>query len=85
MHFRTNGTVPPATKPSERVQQEVIALAFKDFGLQDVNTCESTQQMLESRAVQRFPLGDQELLCRHMHAVCAQAVDEYRREEATLA
>jgi phenylpropionate dioxygenase-like ring-hydroxylating dioxygenase large terminal subunit len=71
---------PPATKPSERVQQEVIALAFKDFGLQDVNTCESTQQMLESRAVQLFPLGDQEVLCRHMHTVVVAAVDDYKRE-----
>jgi glycine betaine catabolism A len=71
----------PAKTPRERVQHEMIAMAFKEFGIQDVNTCEATQTMLESRVVQRFPLGDQEILCRHMHKMCADAVDRYLKEQ----
>ena len=37
-------------------------MSFKEFGLQDANTLEATQTMLESRAVDLFPLGDQEVL-----------------------
>ena len=35
--------------------------------LQDGNTLEATQTMLESRAVTEFPLNDQEILLRHLH------------------
>jgi hypothetical protein len=31
--------------------------------------------------VQRFPLGDQEILCRHMHKMCADSVDRYLKEQ----
>jgi phenylpropionate dioxygenase-like ring-hydroxylating dioxygenase large terminal subunit len=81
MIYETTIYFPPAKKPSDRVAQEVIALAYKDFGLQDVNTCEATQQMLESRVVERFPLSDQEVLCRHMHKLCVAAVEAYKREK----
>ena len=46
----------PAKTPRERVAHEMSATAFKEFGLQDANTLEATQSMLESRAVTRFPL-----------------------------
>jgi phenylpropionate dioxygenase-like ring-hydroxylating dioxygenase large terminal subunit len=81
MVYETALYFPPARSPRERVQQEIIALNYKDFGLQDVNTCEATQQMLESRAVERFPLGDQEVLCRHMHKTVYEAVGKYQAEK----
>jgi glycine betaine catabolism A len=71
----------PAKTARERVEHEMIAASFKEFGLQDINTCEATQTMLETRVVQRFPLSDQELLCRHMHKMVAEAVDQYLKEE----
>jgi phenylpropionate dioxygenase-like ring-hydroxylating dioxygenase large terminal subunit len=70
----------PAQTPRERVAHEMIAMAFKEFGLQDVNTCEATQSMLESRVVTHFPLSDQEVLCRHLHKMCAESVQEYLKE-----
>jgi hypothetical protein len=36
--------------------------------------------MLESRVVPTFPLDDQEVLCRHLHKVAGDWVDDYRRE-----
>ena len=81
MIYETEIYFPPPKKPSDRVAQEVIALGYKDFGLQDVNTCEGTQQMLESRVVERFPLGDQEVLCRHMHKLIVEKVEAYKKEK----
>ena len=37
-------------------------MTFKEFALQDANTLEATQTMLETRLVDRFPLNDQEVL-----------------------
>ena len=42
-------------------------MTFKEYALQDGNTLEATQSMLESRAVTQFPLGDQEILLRLLH------------------
>jgi hypothetical protein len=62
----------------ERVAHELAAVSFKEYGL-DANTLEATQSMLESRVVERFPLNDQEVLCRHLHKETARWVDDYRR------
>ena len=35
--------------------------------------------MLESRAVDRFPLNDQEVLIRHLHKVAADWVEDYQK------
>ena len=56
--------VPPKTA-RERLKQELAAVTFKEYSLQDGNTLEATQTMLESRAVTEFPLNDQEILLRH--------------------
>ena len=40
--------------------------------------------MLESRVVTAFPLNDQEILCRHLHKVAADWVDDYKRERAEV-
>jgi glycine betaine catabolism A len=71
----------PAKTAAERVAYEMAAVSFKEFGLQDANTLEATQSMLESRIVRTFPLNDQEVLCRHLHKVAADWVTEYQKEK----
>ena len=73
--------VPPRTA-RERLQQELAAVTFKEYSLQDGNTLEATQVMLESRAVTSFPLGDQEILLRQLHHVTHEYVDEYEKLRA---
>ena len=41
----------PAKTARDRMRQELAAVTFKEFGLQDCNTLEATQTMLESRVV----------------------------------
>jgi hypothetical protein len=72
----------PARNAKERIAHEMAALSFKEFGLQDGNTLEATQMMIASRAVQRFPLNDQEVLCRHLHKVVGDWVEGYQRKRA---
>jgi phenylpropionate dioxygenase-like ring-hydroxylating dioxygenase large terminal subunit len=69
---------PPKT-PSDRMRQEMAAVTFKEFGLQDCNTLEATQTMLETRAVSRFPLCDQEVLLRHLHTSAKRHVEDVQR------
>jgi phenylpropionate dioxygenase-like ring-hydroxylating dioxygenase large terminal subunit len=69
--------VPPTTA-RERLAQELAAVTFKEYALQDGNTLEATQIMLESRAVTEFPLNDQEILLRHLHKTARDRVDEFR-------
>ncbi|MBX3313307.1 MAG: aromatic ring-hydroxylating dioxygenase subunit alpha [Actinobacteria bacterium] len=57
----------PPKNASERLAQELAAVTFKEYALQDGNTLEATQTMIESRAVTEFPLNDQEVLLRHLH------------------
>ena len=55
-------------------------MTFKEYALQDGNTLEATQTMLESRApVKSFPLNDQEILIRHLHTTARRYVDEGAR------
>jgi phenylpropionate dioxygenase-like ring-hydroxylating dioxygenase large terminal subunit len=69
----------PPKNASERLAQELAAVTFKEYGLQDANTLEATQAMLESRAVDRFPLNDQEILLRHLHATAREMVENHKR------
>ena len=62
----------PPKNARERLQQELAAVTFKEYALQDGNTLEATQTMLESRAVTEFPLNDQEILLRHLHTTAAR-------------
>jgi phenylpropionate dioxygenase-like ring-hydroxylating dioxygenase large terminal subunit len=82
MDFEANLLFVPAANARERLAHEMAAATFKEFALQDANTLEATQMMLESRAVERFPLGDQEVTCRHFHKTAGDWVDAYRRERA---
>jgi Rieske 2Fe-2S family protein len=77
--FEGNLYFPPAATARERVAQEMAAVTFKEYALQDASTLEATQSMLETRAVTHFPLNDQEVLCRHLHMITAEWVAEHRR------
>ncbi|MEU5880513.1 aromatic ring-hydroxylating dioxygenase subunit alpha [Spirillospora sp. NPDC047279] len=80
--FEGNLYFMPSRNARERLAREMAAATFKEYGLQDASTLEATQMMLESRAVTEFPLCDQEILCRHLHKVAADWVDDHRRSLA---
>jgi hypothetical protein len=67
----------PPRNGRERLQQELAAVTFKEYSLQDGNTLEATQTMLESRAVNQFPLNDQEILLRLLHTTARNYVNDY--------
>ncbi len=69
----------PPTNAYERLQQELAVVTFKEYGLQDGNTLEATQTMLESRAVTEFPLCDQEVMLRHLHTTSRAYVSDYEQ------
>ena len=69
----------PPKNAYERLQQELAAVTFKEYALQDGNTLEATQSMIESGAVTSFPLNDQEVALRHLHATARRYVDEYQK------
>ncbi len=77
--------VPPANA-SERLAQELAAVTFKEYALQDGNTLEATQRMIESRTVTEFPLNDQEILLRHLHKTARDhvAAHQQRRDETPV-
>ncbi|ABW13741.1 Rieske (2Fe-2S) domain protein [Parafrankia sp. EAN1pec] len=68
----------PPKNAAERLRHELAAVTFKEFALQDCNTLEATQTMLESRAVRDFPLNDQEILIRHLHKSANDVVAAYQ-------
>jgi Ring hydroxylating alpha subunit (catalytic domain) len=70
----------PPRNGRERLQQELAAVTFKEYSLQDGNTLEATQTMLEARVVTEFPLNDQEVLLRHLHATAGRYVAEHQRQ-----
>jgi hypothetical protein len=65
----------PPKNATERLRQELACVTFKEYALQDGNTLEATQMMIESRAVTEFPLNDQEILLRHLHKTARDYVD----------
>jgi hypothetical protein len=61
-------------------------VTFKEYALQDGNTLEATQSMLESRTpLTTFPLNDQEILLRHLHTTAQRYRDEYERAASSAA
>jgi len=72
----------PPTNAFERLQQELAAVTFREYGLQDCNTLEATQSMLETRVVDSFPLCDQEIALRHLHATARAYVAEHQGRPA---
>ncbi|MFI5798127.1 aromatic ring-hydroxylating dioxygenase subunit alpha [Streptomyces sp. NPDC051677] len=73
----------PPQNAFQRLQQELAVVSFKEYGLQDGNTLEATQTMLESRTLDRFPLCDQEVLLRHLHTTARQFVDAHAKQPST--
>ena len=80
--FEGSAYFPPPRSPRERIAQELAAASFKEYGLQDANTLEATQMMVESGYVDRFPLNDQEVLLRHLHKETADWVNDYQSKKA---
>jgi phenylpropionate dioxygenase-like ring-hydroxylating dioxygenase large terminal subunit len=83
--FETSLYFAPPQNAYERLQQELAVVTFKEYGLQDANTLEATQTMLESRAVTEFPLCDQEVPLRHLHTTCRRYVAEHHGRQAAAA
>ncbi|MFN6554494.1 aromatic ring-hydroxylating oxygenase subunit alpha [Mycolicibacterium septicum] len=73
---------PQPRTPRERLGQELAAVSFKEYGLQDANTLEATQSSIETRVVDEFLLCDQEILLRHLHKETAAWIDDYQRKTA---
>ena len=83
--------VPPEERHASGSRQELAAVTFKEYALQDGNTLEATQSMIESRPVTEFPLNDQEILLRHLHKTARRlrrrlpAVSSRRRSRISAA
>ncbi len=75
----------PPKNARERLGQELTAVTFKEFALQDGNTLEATQTMLETRTVTEFPLNDQEILLRHLHKTARDYVSAYQQGQRSVA
>jgi phenylpropionate dioxygenase-like ring-hydroxylating dioxygenase large terminal subunit len=70
----------PARTVRERVAHEMAVVTWKEFALQDDNLIAALQASLESGVLDGYPLGDQEVLCRHLHKTAVDWVNSYRRE-----
>ncbi|WP_416969675.1 aromatic ring-hydroxylating oxygenase subunit alpha [Streptomyces sp. 4F14] len=73
----------PPENAFQRLQQELAVVSFKEYGLQDGNTLEATQTMLETRTLDAFPLCDQEVLLRHLHTTVRKFVDAHAKQPST--
>ena len=82
--FEANLYFVPAKTASQRLAQELAAVTFKEYALQDANTLEATQSMLKGRVVTDFPLNDQEILVRHLHKVSVDWVERYQAERSAV-
>src|SRR5207249_10367285 len=71
----------PPKNAYERLGQELAVVTFKEYALQDGNTLEATQTMLESRAITEFPLNDQEVLLRHLHTTARRYVSDHQQRD----
>ncbi|RZT12151.1 Rieske-like 2Fe-2S protein [Mycobacterium sp. BK558] len=76
--FECNLYFVPPKNTRQRLSQELAAVTFKEYALQDANTLEATQTQIGTRAVTEFPLCDQEVLLRHLHHTAHGYVDKYK-------
>jgi hypothetical protein len=60
----------------------MTAVTFKEFALQDDALIASIQTTLDAGVLTSYPLGDQEILVRHLHKTARDWVEDYRRERA---
>jgi phenylpropionate dioxygenase-like ring-hydroxylating dioxygenase large terminal subunit len=80
--FETSLYFVPPKNARERLAQELAAVTFKEYALQDANTLEATQTMIGTRVVKDFLLCDQEILLRHLHKVTGDYVKGYSHNGA---
>lgn len=81
--FEARMYFPPPRNATDRLAQELTAVEFKEFLLQDANLLECAQSMLSTAGVGRtFPMCDEEVLVRNLHRTSRGAVEAYRRERA---
>jgi hypothetical protein len=73
----------PPKNARERLAQELAAVTFKEYALQDANTLEATQTMIGTKVVNDFLLCDQEIMLRHLHKVTNDYVTDYKEEVAS--
>ncbi|HVX18825.1 MAG TPA: aromatic ring-hydroxylating dioxygenase subunit alpha [Acidimicrobiales bacterium] len=78
--FEARMYFPKPRTASDRLAQELTAVEFKEFLLQDANLLECAQSMLAMRVKDNFPLADEEVVVRHIHQTSRDVVAEYRRE-----
>jgi hypothetical protein len=69
----------PAETAYERLQHELAAVTFKEYALQDGNTLEATQSMIEGQIVTEFPLCDQEVMIRYLHTTARRYVEDFQK------
>ena len=81
--FETSLYFAPPQNAFERLQQELAVVTFKEYALQDGNTLEATQSMIETRTVTEFPLNDQEVALRHLHRTGRRYVADYLASHET--
>jgi hypothetical protein len=72
----------PPRNATDRMAQELVAVEFKEFLLQDANLLECAQSMLAKNLRSQFPLCDEEVLVRNIHQTSRDAVEEWRQEQA---
>jgi phenylpropionate dioxygenase-like ring-hydroxylating dioxygenase large terminal subunit len=76
--FEWNMYFAPPRDARDLIAQEMTAVSLKEFALQDDSLIESIQLTLGSGGLTEFPLGDQEVLCRHLHKTADEWVTEFR-------
>lgn len=72
--FEWNQYFAPPRNAADVIAQEMTAVSAKEFGLQDDGLIQSVQSSLGAADLLEFPLGDQEILCRHLHRTVAEWV-----------
>jgi Rieske 2Fe-2S family protein len=82
--FECHFHFPPAKTARDRLAHEMAVVTWKEFALQDDNLIAAIQRSLESRVLTHFPLGDQEILCRHLHKTAVDWVMEYEAQETKV-
>ncbi len=75
--FEWNMYFAPPKTAADVVAQEMTAVSLKEFGLQDDELISSVQMTLGAAGLTDFPLGDQEVLCRHLHLTAQEWVADY--------
>jgi len=75
--FEWNMYFAPPEKAADVVAQEMTAVSLKEFGLQDDELIASVQMTLGAAGLTDFPVGDQEVLCRHLHLTAQEWVADY--------